>query len=895
MQDLIRYLEDYLSTEELCNLYVGEKPTDQQSSRYAATSKNSVTSRKRTVSASCMYCKGEHPAFACTVFPTPQARSRYLRENQLCFLCASSAHKTLQCTRRPCFFCKAAHHSSCCFNRQKREAEPIKKPDTSSATKKPSEKGKKLNKVAASVNSNQVSNVTDQETSSANIDGHDTVLQLQAMTQVQQTNRSALPTGEITVLDPTTKGLRKVDVLFDSGAEVSFINASLANELCLPVIREESIRIHTFGSKDVQQATCKLVKLDVWDAEGNVHTFYLRTHNVLTQVFPTPRIPDADRQEILDRKLSVQHLDTDKVIINPLILLGCDQMWSLFRMDLTPISLSSGLVLIPTKLGYVVSGQSKTVPQEKTNEILQVSSYNEDLERWNNYWSMEVQMNTIQYGDPQRITYAMAQGDEYLNSFRALASVYQERVSVEDIEIDMTTTLGEINNHIKRANTLDSQLTHHQLTTTEAKFTGGELILATSRLWKTATYAKEKLHSLTQRYMLFDAVYRLKVEVGKIPARRRVDWQEDDDHDIKRISLMVQIELKRLDRNISDIEYEMARAEKIVQDEKVQNKTQFVSVFNKTIDKLEQRLDDIALKLTINPDGQEIVHPTKRKLDQELEEVPSASKIQAIEDISSTSKNVPNTRKLQKSEDAPSTSKDVPSTSKIKTISDDEYMERLIEESKDQEEEDDNKEDSPPEVADRKQEQERNRQQEQERERKQARRDQARRQEQEREREQARRHQGRRENERRRYIEDLERELKELCDGRAKLARRKIGDNPNVLEHTQLERTGYGKDNECRRGTTSSHSPITRRPECSENATLYIRLILANITEDVAFSAATAVYKLGNEQLILVLVSVPKRRFSTILAGLLIAFHHQYAYQYSAAACKKLFGSIKKS
>ncbi|KAK6023892.1 hypothetical protein OSTOST_10308 [Ostertagia ostertagi] len=285
----------------------------------------------------------------------------------------------------------------------------------------------------------------------------------------------------------------------------------------------------------------------------------------------------------------------------------------------------------------------------------------------------------------------MAQGDEYLNSFRSLASLYQERVTVEDVERDMTTTLEEIRNHVKMGKALDAQWAHHVLTTAGSTFTGGELSVAASRLWKTATYAKERLHSFTQRYMLVDAIYRMKVD-----------------------------------------EDELTRAEKMVQDEKVQNKETFVSVFNKTIEKLEKKIDDIASNL-----GKKVDHspPVKRKCYPEAE--------------------------------------DQPTTSKMQVISDEEYMRNLIEECRDDDE-------ASPEVAERnteRVEQDKRRRKHIQYEEDRLREEQRRREEEDRRlAEKARRQ---REQERQQYIRDLERELDDLYKGRFLLPRRKIGEIPD--------------------------------------------------------------------------------------------------------------------
>ncbi|PIO59861.1 hypothetical protein TELCIR_18663 [Teladorsagia circumcincta] len=228
----------------------------------------------------------------------------------------------------------------------------------------------------------------------------------------------------------------------------------------------------------------------------------------------------------------------------------------------------------------------------------------------------------------------------------------------------------------------------------------------------------------------------MKTDEGKISARRRAEWLEDGDHDINLVSLLAQQNLKRLDNNISDIEHEMTRAEKLVNDEKVQNKEQFRTVFNRTIEKLEQKLDNIASKLT---ESQCTHHPqpVKRKHSQEIG--------------------------------------DVPSTSKIQVISDEEYMERLIEENRDDQ-------DAPPEDAERREKQH----QEQEQERRAAERRERQQQEQEQERQDRARH----EEERRRYIAELEDELAELRDSYSLLSRRKFGYSDNVKEWTKCSFCG---------------------------------------------------------------------------------------------------------
>ncbi|KAK6747883.1 hypothetical protein RB195_000841 [Necator americanus] len=94
-------------------------------------------------------------------------------------------------------------------------------------------------------------------------------------------------------MDPETKSLSKVDVLLDTGAEISFVDSTLAAKLHLPVIEERRIKLHTFGSQDTKEQRCKLVRMEVWDEEGTPHLLQLLTHDILTRAFKPPQIHQA--------------------------------------------------------------------------------------------------------------------------------------------------------------------------------------------------------------------------------------------------------------------------------------------------------------------------------------------------------------------------------------------------------------------------------------------------------------------------------------------------------------------------------------------------------------------------------------------------------------------------
>uniref|UniRef100_A0A7I4XW91 Integrase catalytic domain-containing protein n=1 Tax=Haemonchus contortus TaxID=6289 RepID=A0A7I4XW91_HAECO len=369
---LIHLLDDLLSTEELWLAYTGDLPNKKPS--------NDNIKRNHSSPRSCMYCHDEHPSFTCTAYPTPQARSSYLRQKQLCLLCASPTHKTSECKRRPCFNCKGLHHTSCCYkqNSSKPREQIPKKADNPAVPTRSSDKTSKSSK-----------------SSGENISKNNAMMQMTTTIQAKELFRPSLPVGEITVIHPGTRKLMQLDVPLDSGAELSFINKSLAEELSLPVIKEELMRINTFGSEETRQRSYKLVELEAWDKEGCLHSLCLYTNDVITSPLTSPRIPESDIETIRNLNIPIQNLNINKRNSKPAILLGCDQMWSFIRTDTTPISLPSGLTLLPTKLGYIVSGRVQTTPNQNHQHISLTSADQDESMKWNNYWSMNIHVNTI--------------------------------------------------------------------------------------------------------------------------------------------------------------------------------------------------------------------------------------------------------------------------------------------------------------------------------------------------------------------------------------------------------------------------------------------------------------------------------------------------------------------
>ncbi|XGW03476.1 hypothetical protein V3C99_015006 [Haemonchus contortus] len=213
-----------------------------------------------------------------------------------------------------------------------------------------------------------------------------------------------LPKGEYTALDPTTKSLRRISVLLDTGAEISFIDTALAAEWHLPSIKETRLRLHTFGSDRVHETTPREVSLQAWDVEGRPFTLSLYTHEILTKPFETAPICADDIEFILQHKLTVSFKEGCPTV-RASIIIGCDQLWTLITCDKPHVQLPSGLHLLPTRLGYIMTGQA--------TRSLQVENLEKEKDKWDGYWILEEHVNVTTLPDPQSETDENEKWDRY--------------------------------------------------------------------------------------------------------------------------------------------------------------------------------------------------------------------------------------------------------------------------------------------------------------------------------------------------------------------------------------------------------------------------------------------------------------------------------------------------
>ncbi|KAK5984355.1 hypothetical protein GCK32_006031 [Trichostrongylus colubriformis] len=180
--------------------------------------------------------------------------------------------------------------------------------------------------------------------------------------------------------------IREATVLLDTGSELSFIREDSAQELALPVVENASLSISTFGTPILSVRNCNITNLTIHDIEGGQHELRLFRSQYITRTIEQADLNQADLDFITHHGivLSLKDISTP---FQPQIFLGCDYLWT-FMMPMGKLTLPSGLQLIPTKFGYIISGWQ---PQEAVAAVTTLTTLNLKTEKdtWDRYWSLE--------------------------------------------------------------------------------------------------------------------------------------------------------------------------------------------------------------------------------------------------------------------------------------------------------------------------------------------------------------------------------------------------------------------------------------------------------------------------------------------------------------------------
>ncbi|XGW31610.1 hypothetical protein V3C99_010066 [Haemonchus contortus] len=333
-----------------------------------------------------------------------------MQERKLCLNCGKSGHFATQCKSQGCRNCKGTrhHHTLCPQLAMKKDINPKqwtpeKRLGVTQGKQEPrtryikTKEGKTISTRANPLQSDQLLNQERVQTITSTAEQETTVLQ-----NTDKTNNMEscvlLLTGCAQIWNCKTQEWDKVEILFDTGADRSFISEALAKRIGLKYSDSRKLRMQIFGIEEPKVTTCNVTALDIWDFDGHKYPVQLYTTPVLTGMGKAVHLTEADQAFIRHHAIQLSKATQDDQV-SPQLLLGCDQLWKFLDSTCPQLTLPSGLRLIPSRLGYLLTGRQTRAEEQiekdmhaDTEAMIKVNSFtnfDEDLQRWDKYWTMD--------------------------------------------------------------------------------------------------------------------------------------------------------------------------------------------------------------------------------------------------------------------------------------------------------------------------------------------------------------------------------------------------------------------------------------------------------------------------------------------------------------------------
>lgn len=297
---------------------------------------------------SCAFCGDSHFNDQCTKYTTVETRMQVLREKKCCFRCGRDNHQSKQCrVKVVCFHCKRGHMTAMCYTK-------FGKPSNLNQKVHHANAGPRVHHVKPAVVS------INQPRSRTPLSEDDGPL-VTASVGTNGCRTAALMVVNAQVFNPE-KPEKSMDcvIFFDNGSQRTFVSKEMCTKLGLSALMTEQLDINSFGSSKPRSLLTDRVEFSLLLKDGKEMEL---TGNAVPQKFINhpqmrPELSADDLKHIdkmNDMVLNGQLNDKKKV--KPDILIGSEYFWDF--MESKPFALPSGLKIIQTKLGAIVTGSQR--------------------------------------------------------------------------------------------------------------------------------------------------------------------------------------------------------------------------------------------------------------------------------------------------------------------------------------------------------------------------------------------------------------------------------------------------------------------------------------------------------------------------------------------------------
>ena len=294
-------------------------------SNYQASSRTSA-SGSRNNNKSCLFCQGNHPLFRCTKVTDPKIRKDLIFKNRLCFICLDNSHIASKCTSNyTCKKCEGRHNISICTKDFKNDHQ----------------------------NSNGSQNSQDSQNQNLHQNDNQTTT-----TFANNVNNILLQTACADIVSIENGCSKKVHILFDSGAQRSYITKELQKSLNLKPLRVERIVLNVFGKEGGKIINVDVVKFKVETVTDKIFMEALCIPTI------SARLSNQNSQYVLSQNyphlqgLSIAN-SSSKTSFDVDLLVGLDFYYSFITGNVKRGQIGEPIA-IESKLGWILTGPLKS-------------------------------------------------------------------------------------------------------------------------------------------------------------------------------------------------------------------------------------------------------------------------------------------------------------------------------------------------------------------------------------------------------------------------------------------------------------------------------------------------------------------------------------------------------
>ncbi|XP_063404398.1 uncharacterized protein LOC134687869 [Mytilus trossulus] len=292
--------------------------------RWSAGSKDCYNNSSVKTKRPCLFCHNPHHPNECTKITDINARTQIVKEKRVCFNCFGN-HKVSECrSKYSCRNCSKKHHSSICRNNLLNEN------STSSEIKA----------VTKPVNE-ELQSTTETKSAAMHsaVTAHTEILLKTAVAPVWYHDESVM-----------------TNILFDEGAQNSFISQELVEKLNIKPTGVVSMQISAFGGKEGEVRNLEKATLSIeTERKERIQMEVIIVPKIAAPIHMKKRVNINSLPYL--RGLQLAHPVTQDEKFSISLLVGADYYWSLVQDE---VIRGDGPTAVKSKIGYLLSGPLNT-------------------------------------------------------------------------------------------------------------------------------------------------------------------------------------------------------------------------------------------------------------------------------------------------------------------------------------------------------------------------------------------------------------------------------------------------------------------------------------------------------------------------------------------------------